>query len=156
MEGSILEDREPLGSGSLGSDPKKQMENQHTSASIHIPTFGSQLYIYIYILIWQCLEIGLCRSPPLCYKPLSPAFACSTVVFTRLVAWRVCRKNPRFCYKPWRKKGRRACYKPMFLRRCHIYIYICMYIEPLGLGSDLPQLSGASCLPGRPAPAPRR
>ena len=53
----------------------------------------------------------------------------STVVFSRLVAGRVCRKTLRFCYKPCRKKAAGACYKPdVFEAPPYIYIYIYMYI----------------------------
>ena len=77
------------------------------------------LYLFTYTPIWQCLEIGVCRGPPsvtnLCRGP-SVTNPCrgplkSSVVFNRLVAGRVCRRTPRFCCKPWRKKAARACYK---------------------------------------------
>ena len=76
---------------------------------------------------------GLLRSPR---PPLFHAFVAGLLLQTlvaglcvqycslqfRLVAGRVCRKTPRFCYKPCRKKATRACYKPGILGRCHIGI----------------------------------
>ena len=49
----------------------------------------------------------------------------STVVFNRLVAGRVCRKTPRFCYKP-------CLTSPMFLRRC-LYIVVNITVSPVSL-----------------------
>ena len=80
-----------------------------------------QYCVYIYIYVQQCLEMGFVTVPP----PLLQTFVAGPLLQTLVAGLcveycslhKACRReglsqNPRFCYKPCRKKAARACYKP--------------------------------------------
>ena len=92
--------------------------------------------------------MGVCRGPltPFCYVPLSPALCHKPLPRASVqttVVFKACRReglsqDPRFCYKPCRKKAAQACCKPdVFETLPYIYIYIYMYIHTCLLGGRL-------------------